>query len=56
MIAAGAMPQMVLGQEWANEVGMPARPAHARAWGFELMDLKTWADKHRPTGPAREAA
>ena len=45
MIAAGAMPQMILGQEWANEVGMPARPAHARAWGFKLMDLRTWADR-----------
>lgn len=56
MIAAGAMPQMILGQEWANEVGMPARPAHAGAWGFKLMDLKTWADKHRPTGVAKEAA
>lgn len=56
MIAAGAMPQMVLGQEWANQVGMPARPAHARAWGFKLMDLKAWADKHRPNGPAEEAA
>jgi uncharacterized protein YbjT (DUF2867 family) len=56
MIAAGAMPQMVLGQEWANEVGMPARPEHARARGFSLMDLKTWADKHRPPALAGEAA
>jgi len=50
MIAAGAMPQMILGQELANEVGMPARPAHAAAWGFKLIYLKTWADKHWPTG------
>lgn len=56
MIAAGAMPQMVLGQEWANEVGMPARPSHARAWGFKLMDLRAWADKYQPTGRTGEAA
>lgn len=56
MIATGAMPQMILGQEWANEVGMPARPSHARAWGFELSDLKTWANKHRPTGLTAETA
>lgn len=55
MIAAGAMPQMVLGQEWANEVGMPARPTHARAWGFKLTDLRAWAEKNRPPGSAEEA-
>ena len=29
IIAAGAMPQMILGQDWAHQVGMLARTAHA---------------------------
>ncbi|MBB4685702.1 NmrA family NAD(P)-binding protein [Amycolatopsis jiangsuensis] len=42
-LAAG-MPEMGLAYAWHNEVGQPARPAHARAFGLPLTGFAEWAE------------
>lgn len=44
-VERGLMPVMVEAQEWMNEVGSPARPAHARDLGLATTDFETWANR-----------